>query len=930
MRRAKIITTDVPFPSDAWLVAPVGMASDVRYMFAQEFKCEKKPDSATMFLCGSDCFDIVINREDVASYSVRSYAYCCAYEVYDVAEFLKEGTNEIIVKYIDGVYPTFRGFICELIVDGERKLNPFWYYDRDRGRTFVSRYINRGGAEIYDERRILKARLIQYGDTYTQMVPLADWPGRPLFYQSRQREQQVHEIYPESARIDGCIAAREGKLWTFDFKFGAVLFAEFSGEKLKLTNVAGIYSFYIDGKKIASNSEADIPAGNHIFAAFVRGGMCSFEAVGAELSDFKAFHLEPEPRRYVYPWNENIQTYKIPDEVEKIIAGAAKSGNIPSDAEEFFSTESLWHEILSQKIDESSKADLPWFSNGKIFTLPASPERRVITVDFGLERVGFLKVRFETAPPAEVDFFTYELITADGPRKMNEKSCGKIIQSDKRCEFTSARLRGFRYATFVLPKNVWLNYFTVSVLETKYGTTDVGAFSSSDEKLDAIYKMSTDTAAVCMLDSYVDCPGYEQNIWVGDAGVTGKINALCFGEREFDARYIDLIAQSMAAGLRTYYRGSNPLYVNDTYLPCACFTTYPDGGIPIWSFTWVLHTLDHFKYYGFDDKTDERLAAVEECLRRAEAHFSERGLFAPCGAWNLIEWANNDLSPYGEVSANNMMLFGCYTNVSNVFRERGNAKKADEYSKKANRLKEAINKYCWSDARCAYVDTVRDEDGYALYLEFCKFKDREPKDYETYLSASRVSVQTATFAILFDVADGERKDACEKILLDDIARGNYRAGTPAKRTFGEPSENEAPGGIVRIGTPFFMYYALGALFKLGRYDEATGAIRREWGAMLDDGLTTCVETFKNADGEWGRSIAHAWSAAPAVYLKTEILGVKPVSAGYEKFTVEPHPCGLTHAEGAVPTPYGNICVKWTVKRGKIKIKVDAPKECKRI
>ena len=930
MKRAKIISTDVPFPSDARLVSPVGMASDTRYVFVREFKCEKKPESATMILCGSDCFDVAINGEAAASYCVRSYAYCRAYEAYDVAEFLREGKNEIAVEYIDGNSPTFRGFICELTVDGERKDLPFWFYDKDRSRTFVSRYVNRGGAEIFDARRLPNMNSIRYGDTYTQTVPLVDLPDCLPFYQSKQREQKISEIHPESARIDGRAAARGGELLTFDFKGGAVMFATLGGGKLTPTNVSGIVSFYVDGKEIPSGSEADIPAGNHVFAAFARGGVCSFDAVGAELSAFKAVYLPPEPRRYVYPWNENRQMYKMPDAATKIIDISAKSGIVPSNAEEIFPAESLWHEILSQKTDENGKADLPELSKGKTVSLPASDERRVITVDCGRERVGFLKVSFETSSPAEATFFTYELITAAGPRKMNEKSCGKIISAGGRCEFTSARLRGFRYVTLTLPAGVEINGFSVSVLETKYGTTDVGAFSSSDEKLDVIYKMSTDTAAVCMLDSYVDCPGYEQNIWVGDAAITGKINAVCFGEREFDARYLDMIAQSMTAGLRTYYRGSNPLYVNDTYLPCACFTTYPDGGIPIWSFTWVLHTLDHFKYYGFDEKTDERLAAVEECLRRAGAHFSDRGLFAPCGAWNLIEWANNDLSPYGEVSANNMMLCGCYTNVSNLFRERGNTKKAAEYSKKAKQLKDAINKYCWSDERRAYVDTVRDEDGYALHLDFCKFKNREPKDFKTYLSASRVSVQTATFAILFDVADGERKAACEKILLDDIARGNYLAGTPAKRTFGAPSESEAPGGVVRIGTPFFMYYALGALYKLGKYDEAMSAIRREWGAMLDDGLKACVETFKNDAGEWGRSIAHAWSAAPAVYLKTEILGVKPVSAGYEKFTVEPHPCGLTHAEGAVPTPYGNIRVKWTVKDGKIDVKVAAPKECERI
>ena len=926
MNRAKIIRSDVGFPADAALIAPVGMASDARYVFIRELKCDKKPCRAVMILCGSDCFDVFINGADVASYAVRSYAFCRAYEAYDVADFLNAGKNEIVVKYIDKKAPVFRGFVCEFIVDGKRQKLPFWFYDRDRSRTFVPRYISGGGAEICDLRRAPNMNSIRYGETFTEAAPLSLPVGSSL-YQSKQKAQEKTEIFPGKTAF-AAVDAPMGDVLTFDAKHGAVIFSEFShsGVAVGVKNISGVNSVYIDGKTVEFQSEFALSEGKHLLAAVLSGGLCSFAISGGGLSSFKAVYAPEKTRPYIYPWNENTQKYKNDNTFVEIAKNTDGYCKIPNNAEEAFPIDCTWQNILSYDIEIKEK----YISRGSFISLPPYEKMRVVNADFGRERVGFLKVNFETKRPIEVEFFTYELLSDGVPRKMGEKSCGKIITAEGKCEFTSERLRGFRYASLIFPACAEINDLSVSVVETKYPTSDAGAFSSNDKKLDEIYKMSVDTAAVCMLDAYVDCPGYEQNVWTGDAGVTGMINMTSFGDGEFDARYLDMTAQSMSAELRKYYRGSNPLYVNDTYLPCACFPTYPDGGIPIWSFTWVLHVLEHMKHFGLDDGYEARLSSVEECLRRAETQFSPRGLFAPCGAWNLVEWANNDLSPYGEASANNMMLHACYTNVSNVFSLLGDAKKSDEYSKKAAKLKEAINKYCWSDARCAYVDTVRDGDGYALYLDFCKFKSRAPESYETYLSAERVSVQTATFAILYDVADGERRAACEKILFDDVLRGDFRAGTPAKRTFGEPSEKEAPGGIVRIGTPFFMYYALGALFKIGKYGEALAAIRREWGQMLDDGLTTCVETFKNDCGEWGRSIAHAWSAAPAVYLKTEILGVKPVEPGYKKFTVEPHPCGLDHAEGVVPTPYGNIFVKWTVKRGKIKIKVDAPKACKRI
>ena len=928
MNRAKIIKEDRDFPSDALLIAPVGMASDAKYIFIREFVCERKPENAEMYLCGSDCFDVFINGVAAASYALRSYAFCRAYEVYDVADFLAVGKNEIIVKYTDASAPVFRGFLCELIIDGERMKMPFWFYDRDRSRTFVSHYINRGGCEIFDARRAPNLNSIRYGETFTEATSMRLPDGASL-YQSRRSAQKKTQIFPVGAKYDGTIAD-DDKPQTFEMRSEGVIISRFTspGGKISLEKIAGVRAFFIDGEPIP-DGEIDVGAGRHTLAAHAFG-VCSIRARGAEFSEWRASYLAPKERRYTYPWNDNIQPYKTPDTVVEIAKNTADTDVFPDEYDYLFPTESLWHNILSYKTVDDSKCDLSISDDGKAAPLHRAEKKRSITYDFGRERAGFLKISFEADAGAEVEFYTFEMYDNGAPRLMNEKSCGKVISPAGKCKFTSERLRGFRYATLLLPADVEISSLIVSAVEMMCDTADAGAFFSNDKKLDDIYKMSCDTAAVCMLDSYVDCPGYEQNVWAGDAAITGMVNMLSFGDADFDAGYLDMVAQSMTPGLRTYYRGSNPLYVNDTYLPCACFPTYPDGGIPIWSFSWVNHVIDHFMHFGKDDGFDARLAAVEECLRRAEAHFSPRGLFAPCGAWNLIEWANNDLSPYGEVSANNMMLCTCYTNVSNLFARLKNAKKANEYSKKAANLKEAINKYCWDDELSSYVDTVRDEDGYALYLDFCKFKNREAKPYKTYLSARRISVQTATFALLYDIADGKRKAECEKILLDDIARGKFRRGTPARRTFGTPDDVEAPGGIVRIGTPFFLSFALAALAKLGKYEAALDVIRREWGEMLDDGLKTCVETFKDERGLWGRSAAHAWSAAPAVFLKTEILGIKPIGPGYEKFTVEPHLCGLTYAEGAVPTPNGNIRVTVRTKDGKTDVKVDAPPECELI
>ena len=101
--------------------------------------------------------------------------------------------------------------------------------------------------------------------------------------------------------------------------------------------------------------------------------------------------------------------------------------------------------------------------------------------------------------------------------------------------------------------------------------------------------------------------------------------------------------------------------------------------------------------------------------------------------------------------------------------------------------------------------------------------------------------------------------------------------------------------------------------------------------MLDAGVTTCTENF-NSKTEWKtRSVAHAWSASPALYMITEVLGVKPLAPGFAEFTVSPCESELAFAKGSVPTPYGEIYVEWFKnEHGERHISVKAPEACKRI
>jgi alpha-L-rhamnosidase len=74
------------------------------------------------------------------------------------------------------------------------------------------------------------------------------------------------------------------------------------------------------------------------------------------------------------------------------------------------------------------------------------------------------------------------------------------------------------------------------------------------------------------------------------------------------------------------------------------------------------------------------------------------------------------------------------------------------------------------------------------------------------------------------------------------------------------------------------------------------------------------------------SLAHGWSSGATADLSSYVLGVRPTTAGFDIWSVDPHPGSLSWAEGNVPTPHGTIEVRWAQQpsSGRFALQVTAP------
>jgi hypothetical protein len=123
------------------------------------------------------------------------------------------------------------------------------------------------------------------------------------------------------------------------------------------------------------------------------------------------------------------------------------------------------------------------------------------------------------------------------------------------------------------------------------------------------------------------------------------------------------------------------------------------------------------------------------------------------------------------------------------------------------------------------------------------------------------------------------------------------------------------------------FYELEALCAMGEQDYVLKEMKDYWGGMLNLGATSFWEEYNPSQSgaahlamygrKFGKSLCHAWGASPIYLLGKYYLGVKPTSAGYATYVVEPNLGGLQWMQGKVPTPDGDIELRMSATEIKI-------------
>jgi alpha-L-rhamnosidase len=392
--------------------------------------------------------------------------------------------------------------------------------------------------------------------------------------------------------------------------------------------------------------------------------------------------------------------------------------------------------------------------------------------------------------------------------------------------------------------------------------------------------------------SVLDGARRDRAIWSGDILVEGLTDYYSVNNAEYIKQSLNLLgSRQLSSG---FVPGAlhpatvphiGPLVPGETTTYSATYSMYFVAGLA----SYYLHT-------GDKEFVAKEWPAVERELAWNATRLDANGLFAARSGVDGADWDFYDSDKGGEVSAYNILYYKTLLDGAALATAAGEAAQAAAYKADAETLKTRINERLYDSKSGLY-----------------KISDTQ----------SGVAQDANALAVLYGVAPSSKHEEILAKLKSALWSSPYG-----------PLPFSSDAGNKDLVSPFVSGFELQARLAAGDTANAQELLHDVWGHMIAPGPNQTGTMWENISGRdgtpglgSGTSLSHGWSTAPTSALSSYVLGVRPDTAGYTSWTVQPHPGDLTWTRGSVPTPHGDIDVRWTAGTGtdRFSLTVDAPK-----
>ncbi len=259
-----------------------------------------------------------------------------------------------------------------------------------------------------------------------------------------------------------------------------------------------------------------------------------------------------------------------------------------------------------------------------------------------------------------------------------------------------------------------------------------------------------------------------------------------------------------------------------------------------YSLLWLLGVAEHCEAYGDRDYLRWMWPKMESLMALLLSQRDDEGfLVGRERDWVFVDWADFDRD--GPLCAEQVYLAAAL----GVMARLAPPEQAAYYREQRDRLLSAIERRFWDEEKGAYIDS--------------------------FTSGRRhVTRHANILAIVFELVSGDRqKRIAQQVLFNP----------------------EVP----RITTPYFRFFELDALCRLGYLREVLGEIKAYWGGMLKLGAVTFWEEYDPElplerqyamyGDPYGKSLCHAWAASPIYLLSRYFVGLREDAASPSGYRV---------------------------------------------
>lgn len=388
-----------------------------------------------------------------------------------------------------------------------------------------------------------------------------------------------------------------------------------------------------------------------------------------------------------------------------------------------------------------------------------------------------------------------------------------------------------------------------SLLFRRYPVSRQGRFLCSDDKLNRICDLCSNTLEICRQDLHLDSPRHREPLGcTGDYYVQSLMEYFVFGDTElarFDiVRTGDYLLQSGGTMFHTSY-----------------------------SLIWVMMMYDYYTYTADESIFDETRTAMRLLFDKFSEYVGSSGLIENAPNYMFLDWKTVDgyslhhpPKALGQAYLN-AFYYHALDLASKICAITGNNRLRSSYRIRADAVKKSFNEYFFDSSKGLYfsgLGTRGEASGEWL-----------PENTRKRFFIRHVNVLAALFGLYVGTPERSEVDFAEKVLSD-----------------------RSLGGV----QPYFMHFVLDLVHKYDLFDKYGFKMLHLWKTLVDECPKGLAEGWNGFEGDH----SHAWGGTPAYQLPRTFLGLEMIKPGFGEITLSPRLYGLDYAHITVPTPYGMI------------------------